>query len=129
MRKLIKALSPAQKESEQPEQDHPQVYRFGETLSRDEFFSRLKPKMNEKLKVFFSGPLVSTLIDNAEFFSRQRYYPGDFATAVEVLGELLRAQRRSFMPELAEDDGDGGGLKGRRRIQPGGYNKKWRKKR
>jgi len=70
--------------------------------------------MNEKLKVFFSGPLIFTLVDNAEFFSRQRYYPGDFATAVQVLGELLRAQRRLFMPDVAEDAGEGAGLSRKR---------------
>ena len=128
-RKILQALPGIQKENEQPEQDHPEVYPFGEILGRDEFFRRLKPKMNEKLNVFFSGPLISTLVDNVEFFSRQRYYPGDFATAVEVLSELLRAQRRSFMPDMAEDGDDGGGLKRGRRVLPGGYNKKCRKKR
>ena len=124
MRKLIKALSLAQKESEQSDQDSPQ-----ELLSRDEFFSRLKPKMSEKLNVFFSGLLISTFVDNAEFFSRQRYYPGDFATAVEILGELLRAQRRLFVPEMVKDDDDGAGFKRGPRVMPRGYNKKCQKKR
>jgi len=113
-RKILQALPGTQKENEQPEQDYPGVHPFGEILGRDEFFRRLKPKMNEKLKVFFSGPLIFTLVDNAEFFSRQRYYPGDFATAVQVLGELLRAQRRLFMPDVAEDAGEGAGLSRKR---------------
>jgi len=97
----------------------------GEVLTRDEFFAKLKPKMSQALGLFFNEPLISTLIDNAEFFSRTKFYPGDFSTAVMVLGELLRAQKRLMSPGMAEEDEkDGGGLRKRRRVLRGMYGKK-----
>lgn len=68
------------------------------------------------------------LVDNAEFFSRQRYYQGDFATAVELLGELLKAQRRLVIPGFVDNDENDGKEPGRRRIKPGGYKKQCRRK-
>ena len=93
-------------------------------MGRDEFFRCLKSKMCVRLGAFFGGPLVTMLVDNAEFFSRQRYYPGDFATAVELLGDLLRGQKGQ--PFSDEDDGDGR----KRRLRPrlGGYGKRCQKK-
>lgn len=93
-RRLLKALSTDSAGGEQPsERKEPTSGFFGEVLGRDEFFRRLKEKMSRALNIFFNESLISMLVDNAEFFSRQRYYPGDFATAVEVLGALLKAQR------------------------------------
>lgn len=74
----------------------------GEILGRDEFFLRLRPKLSRSLGLFFNEFLITSFLENAEFFSRQRYYPGDFATAVELLGALLRAQRTLSMPAVTE---------------------------
>jgi len=116
-RSLLKAISPALDErqareikitmpSEPPAAPRESAPIFsGEVLTRDEFFSRLKPKMSQELGLFFNEPLISTLVDNAEFFSRTKFYPGDFSTAVMVLGELLRAQRREVSPGDGEEDG------------------------
>ena len=62
-------------------------------LDREEFLRRLKQKMSESLGALFNQVLVVKLIEAADFFSRQRYYPGDFATAVELLGALLKTRR------------------------------------
>jgi len=126
-RSLLKALSPPLKEKEQT-REKAAIF-FGEVLNREEFFRQLKPKMSQSLGVFFNESLISMLVDNAEFFSRSKFYPGDFATGVEILGELLRAQKRLFLPDGVEDDEGDGGKTGRRRILPGGYRKKWPKKR
>jgi hypothetical protein len=67
-------------------------------MNRDEFFRRLKPKLSQSLAAFFDDFLIVTFLKNAEFFSRQRYYPGDFSTAAEILGDLLRAQRKLSIP-------------------------------
>jgi len=125
----IKIMMPSEPPAPAPPKEPSPIF-SGEVLTRDEFFSKLKPKMNQELGLFFNEALISTLIDNAEFFSRTKFYPGDFSTAVMVLGELLRAQKRLMSPGMVEDDeGDGEGLRGRRRILPGGYKKKWQKKR
>jgi len=102
---------------ERIQESRPEFFSIGGYMSREEFFHFLRSKMSQALGAFFNGPLLSTLISNAEFFSRRRYYPGDFATAVEILGELLRAQRRMFSAGLAKDndDGDEPGQKQQRR--------------
>ena len=94
-RRLLKALSTDSAGGEQPsERKEPASGFFGEVLGRDEFFRRLKMKMSESVGALFNDVLVAKLIEAAEFFSRNKYYPGDFATAVEILGGLLRARRR-----------------------------------
>ena len=131
-RRLLKGISASPLESGQPRpqsgQD-PVPAPLRDIMGRDEFFLRLRPKLSRALAVFFSEFLIATFLKNAEFFSRQRYYPGDFATAVELLGELLRAQRRLFVPEMVKDDDDGAGFKRGSRVMPRGYNKKCQKKR
>jgi hypothetical protein len=96
LKRLMDAFSPPSAEKEQTPKGPAPVFP-GEILGRDEFFRGLKLKMSRSLSLFFSEPLISTLVDNAEFFSRSRFYPGDFSTAMEILGELLRAQKR-LMP-------------------------------
>jgi transcriptional regulator with XRE-family HTH domain len=94
-RSLLKALSAESADKEQPsEGKEPGLDFFGEVLLRDEFFRRLKMKMSGSVAALFNDVLVAKLIEAAEFFSRTKYYPGDFATAMEILGKLLRTQKR-----------------------------------
>ena len=58
---------------------------------------RLKMKMSESAAALFNDVLVAKIIEAAEFFSRTKYYPGDFSTAVEILGALLKAKRRELI--------------------------------
>ena len=97
-RALLKALSGNRADEEQPAQEKkPASDFFGEVLLRDEFFRRLKMKMSESAAALFNDILVAKLVEAAEFFSRTKYYPGDFSTAVEILGALLKAKRRELI--------------------------------
>ena len=123
----IKIMMPSEPPAPAPPKEPSPIF-SGEVLTRDEFFSRLKPKMNQELGLFFNEPLISTLIDNAEFFSRTKFYPGDFSTAVMVLGELLRAQKRLMSPGTVEDDEEDGRKPGQRKRLLGSYKRRYQKK-
>jgi transcriptional regulator with XRE-family HTH domain len=93
-RSLLKALSTDPTENEQSSREKESgLDFFGEVLGRDEFLRRLKTKMSGSVAALFNDVLITKLIEAAEFVSRSRYYPGDFATAVELLGALLKTKK------------------------------------
>lgn len=117
-RSLLKALSVDPADKEQPsEGKEPASGFFGEVLGRDEFLRRLKSKMSVSLGVLFNQIFIVKLIEAADFFSRSRYYPGDFATAMELLGALLKTRKD---PPILRKSGSG---KYRRRGRPARDNK------
>lgn len=105
---LTRIMAALPKPSAEPEEEQaperPAPVFLDGVLGRDEFFLQLRPKLSRSLGLFFNESLVASFLENAEFFSRQRYYPGDFATAVEILGALLKAQKTLSMPAAVETE-------------------------
>lgn len=126
-RALLKALSGDRADEEQPAQEkEPASDFFGEVLLRDEFFRRLKMKMSGSVAAMLNDVLVTKLIEAAEFFSRTKFYPGDFSTAMEILGGLLRARRRE---QIGGCDVKVPGLKRKYKVRLPDAKRKCRKKR
>ncbi len=100
--RLIKALFKERAEVKQPEADRAASDFFGEVLDRENFFRKLRLKMSESLFGVLDQSCIIRIVEASEFFSRQRFYPGDFATAVELLNELRKEWRRQAGGDMAD---------------------------
>jgi transcriptional regulator with XRE-family HTH domain len=100
-RRLMKALPMEPAEAKQPKDDPPEPG-FGEVLDRENFFRKLRLKMSESLFGVLDQSCIIRIVEASEFFSRYRFYPGDFATAVELLNELRKEWRRQAGGDMAD---------------------------
>lgn len=85
LEKLLRALGALPGDGDEPY--------MGGVYTREEFFKQLEKKMTEAVHPMFKRFVLARLCRSAEFFTREKFFPGDFSEAVRHLGRMVDLER------------------------------------